>query len=462
MKKNIIYIFADQWRKEAIGFEQKEPVKTPNMDRFAENGLVFDNAISTYPLCSPHRGALLTGKYPYTLGLWTNCKTGLDEHVMLKPQEVSIADVLKDNGYQTAYIGKWHLDASELNFDDKPESGAIGWDAYTPAGERRMGFDYFLSYGAMDKHLNPHYWQDTNDKIEPGIWSPAYETDKAVEYIKERDKEKPFCMFISWNPPHPPLELVPSRYVDEVDSKTLKRNVPGQLVNNQLFLDQCANYYGAINGLDEQFGKLMAYLSDTGIAEDTIVVLSADHGEMLGSHGLMGKNVWYEESIKIPFIISGPGVCEGRTDELLSSIDHMPTILDLLEVKRPKSVHGRSLKNIVVNSKESNLANMEDITSSDCIFLSMIPGMPDLIEPFRQRGLNNKAYGWRGIRTKTHTYVVDNGCHPDDIQRRYLYDLINDPYQLEPEVLKPLDKESQYYDVILQKYLVITQDPFLI
>ena len=98
------------------------------MDRFAGESMAFDHAVSTYPLCSPHRASLLTGKYPYCCGMWTNCKTGLDEAVMLRPQEVTISDVLHENGYETAYVGKYHLDASEVNFHEKPESGAVNWD----------------------------------------------------------------------------------------------------------------------------------------------------------------------------------------------------------------------------------------------------------------------------------------------------------------------------------------------
>lgn len=452
-KKNLLYIFADQWRKTAIGFENVDSVHTPTMDAFASESMVFNNAISTYPLCSPHRAALLTGKYPYSCGMWTNCKIGLDEVVMLKPQEVTIANVLKEEGYATSYIGKWHLDASEMNFHKEPESGAINWDAYTPPGERRQGFDFWFSYGAMDKHLDPHYWQNTQDKIEPKKWSPEVETDVAIEYLENRDKEKPFCMFISWNPPHPPYDKVPEKYVEMVKDINLKENVPDEFKNDPKFIKTVREYYGAICGLDENFKRILDYLKQNNLEEDTIVVLSADHGEMLGSHGLMGKNIWYEESIKIPLLIRGKGIRADQTDVLLSSKDHMPTLLDLLDVEIPDCVEGISFKNILIN---------EPMYEPDSVFLSMIPGMPSLIEPYRKRGLNNKAYGWRGIRTKEYTYVVDNGCHPDKKQVRYLYDLKNDPMQLNPVVLDKNDGQSLMYDKKLHQYLELISDPFLL
>ena len=188
MKTNLIYIFADQWRYHAMGCAEGDQVLTPNMDAFAKESLCFENAYSTFPLCTPHRGSLMTGKYPFSIGLWTNCKTGLEEKLMLKPQEVCIGNVLQENGYDTGYIGKWHLDASEQNFTQNPKSGAKNWDAYTPPGERRQGFDYWLSYGACDDHLNPHYWADSPRQICPGKWSAEYETDIALKYLEGHGK----------------------------------------------------------------------------------------------------------------------------------------------------------------------------------------------------------------------------------------------------------------------------------
>ena len=223
-KKNLLYIFADQWRAQAIGAAGEDHVSTPHMDRFAGESMAFDHAVSTYPLCSPHRASLLTGKYPYCCGMWTNCKIGLDETVMLKPQEVTISDVLHENGYETAYVGKYHLDASEMNFHEKPESGAVNWDAFTPPGERRHHFDYWYSYGAMDKHLSPHYWKDEPKKEEGAKWSPEHETDVVLDYLDGRNKEKPFCLFLSWNPPHPPYDLLPEKYADRYRGKAMRRS----------------------------------------------------------------------------------------------------------------------------------------------------------------------------------------------------------------------------------------------
>ena len=274
-QKNLLYIFADQWRAHAVGAAGEDPVATPNMDRFAQESMSCTNAISTYPLCSPHRAALMTGKYPTSCGMWTNCKIGLDEVVMLKPQEITISDVLHDCGYATAYICKWHLDGSEKNFYKDPKSGAVNWDAFTPQGERRHHFDYWVSYGAMDEHMNPHYWHDTDEKIKPGKWSVEYETDLALDYLKNRNEEKPFCMFLSWNPPHPPYDQVPEKYWNAYKGKEIpfRENVPEEWRTNQDYLTKREEYFAAIAGLDENFGRIMEYLKESRLDQDTLVVL---------------------------------------------------------------------------------------------------------------------------------------------------------------------------------------------
>src|SRR5690625_4268409 len=194
---NILYVFADQWRRQAVGYAEEDPVVTPNIDRFAKESMVFSQAVTCTPLCSPHRASLLTGKYPLSTGVYTNCKVGAD--VMLREEETCMSDVLKQAGYQTGYIGKWHLDLPEKNHTDNPESGAEGWDAYTPPGPKRHGFDYWYSYGAWDSHLAPHYWQDSPEKIQVDQWSVEHETDRAIAFIQNRKKEQPFALFVSWS-----------------------------------------------------------------------------------------------------------------------------------------------------------------------------------------------------------------------------------------------------------------------
>ncbi len=455
--KNLLYIFADQWRAHAVGAAGEDPVITPNMDAFAAESMCCTNAVSTYPLCSPHRAALLTGKYPQSCGMWTNCKIGLDEVVMLRPQEVTISDVLHEAGYENAYIGKWHLDGSEENFHARPASGAQYWDAYTPPGERRHHIDYWLSYGAMDNHLKPHYWHDTDEMMIAEKWSPEFETDAAIDYLEHRDKTRPFSLFISWNPPHPPYDLVPQKYMDLYEGKEIpfRENVPKAFREDPEYQKKRQEYFAAVSGLDENFGRLLRYLKENGLMEDTMIVLSADHGDCMGSHGRYGKNIWYEESIRIPLYFYGPGIPAGESDVLFASQDHMPTLLQLLGVKLPDTIEGKALGNYITKT-----AGGEE--EPEHTYLCMFPGMPELVNPYRERGMNPKSFGWRGIRTKIHTYIVDLGCEPGAEPRRLLYDNVSDPYQMNPKELTYMAPEARKYESILKEYLKRLNDPFLL
>lgn len=460
MKTNLLYVFADQWRYHAMGFLNMDQAVTPNIDQFAADSMRFTNAYSTFPLCSPHRASLMTGKYPFNVGMWTNCKVGLEEKIMLKPQETCIGNVLKENGYQTGYIGKWHLDASELNFSPHPKSGARGWDAYTPPGERRQGFDYWLSYGACDEHLDPHYWQENEEPIKPGKWSAEFETDKAIEYMEGRKEgEEPFALFLSYNPPHLPYELVPERYYQKFKDLEVRyrENVPEEMRQiGGLLETQTRQYFSAVHGIDEQFGRILKYLKDNHMEENTIVVLSADHGEMLGSHGLMSKNVWYEESIHIPLMIRQTGrIMPGDQDTIFASPDHMPTMLELLGLPVPETCQGCSHVKAIFGEDEN--------APSDMLICSY-PGGAEMVKAFSDQGLTHKAYGWRGIKDKRYTYVVINGYAPGEEQKELLYDSEADPFEMNPQIIEPDCREKAIlkYRERLKYYMNLTEDPFLL
>ena len=458
-RTNLLYIFADQWRYQALGCHHADQVVTPWLDRFSEECARFFHAYSTFPLCSPHRASLFTGKYPFNVGMWTNCKIGLEEKIMLKPQETCIGNVLKDNGYLSGYIGKWHLDASEQNFTKNPKSGARDWDAYTPPGERRQGFDYWLSYGACDDHLNPHYWMDDETQICPKKWSAEFETDKAIEFMEaHKDCGEPFALFVSYNPPHLPYELVPDRYYEKFRDLKIhyRENVPLEKREKGGLLErQTRQYFAAVHGIDDQFSRIYQYLKENHLEENTLVVVSADHGDMMGSQGLMSKNVWYEESIHIPLMIRQKGVIEpGERMEIFASPDHMPTLLELLDLPVPDTCQGYS-------HKKGIFGNDPDCPKE--MFLCSYPGGADMVQAFSDRGLTHKSYGWRGIKTHTKTYVITNGYHPDEEQKEYLYDDENDPYQLSPKEIAVDTKDVQIlaFRKKLKEYLTLTKDPFL-
>ena len=456
--KNLLFIFADQWRRTAVGYAGCESVETPNIDKFAQESAVFTNAVSTCPLCSPARASLLTGKHPLSTGVFTNCKTGTS--MRLADDEVCISDILKQEGYQTGYIGKWHLDEPESNHSEKPVSGASNWDAYTPLGPRRHGFDFWHTYNAWDNHLNPHYWGDSPQKITINKWSPIHETEVALQFLENRNQNQNFALFISWNPPHSPYDTAPQQYKDLYEHKKLERKANVELgdvmhhtyeafpIDEETYTELQRDYYAAISGLDDQFGKLISYLKDQQLFEDTLIVLTADHGEMLGSHKLIGKHVWYEESIGIPLVIGGMGIEKKIDSTVIGSPDIAPTILELLSVPIPSTMEGTSCKEPVLEGKT--------ILDKVC-YIAACPGRDVFLKAFAQADLNPKAFGWRAIRTKNDCYVVDVGYETTPQLKRYYYDLEKDPLQLHPQ--EPANDHP--LQTILLDWLKESKDPFM-
>lgn len=445
--KNLIYVFADQWRRASIG-HYDSAVQTPNIDRFINEGFVFDRAYSTCPVCSPHRACLMSGKYPLNNGVYTNCKPEFS--IGLKEEDICIGDALKSAGYHTGYIGKWHLDMPD---------GSGGWDAYTPPGPRRHGFDFWYSYGTFDEHRNPHYWTTDGERVEVEQWSPDHETDVAIDFLKRQQGEK-FALFVSWNPPHSPYDLAPEQQVQKyADGFALRENVvPGQKLGHHTgeeanisdLQETTRGYYASISSLDDNFGRLMDYLRESGLQKDTVVVLSADHGDMMGSHGLMGKYVWYEESVGIPLIFGCGGLPHGQSSSLIGSPDHAPTVLDLLGVPIPTGMMGKSFA--------------PELWSEACrgygsIYCAGYVNTKQRVEEFQAHGCDPFAYGWRCVIDKRYKLAVHNGYSYGEPQTQVLYDLKIDPLEQHP--LQDAEKIKVMREK-LRGWLERLNDPFLL
>ncbi|MBD3377854.1 sulfatase-like hydrolase/transferase [candidate division KSB1 bacterium] len=477
---NLLFVFADQFRKQAMGFMNEDPVITPNFDRFAEQSLTFTNAVSTTPLCSPYRAMLMTGRFPMSTGVICNCAAGID--FGLRKEEVCIGDVLKASGYQTGYIGKWHLENPSVNLSRNPIDGATGWDAWTPPGPRRHGFDFWYAYNTSNDFWHPHYWKDSPQKIEiENQWSVEHETGIAMDFIRNRKPDQPFALFVSWNPPHPPY-VAPQKYIDMYQDKELPVRPNATETEHRL------PYYAAVTSCDDQFGRLMRFLDEQNLAENTIVVFTSDHGESMMSHGLMSKSWWYEEANGIPFMIRMPGKIKPRKTNMPFAVyNFMPTLLGIMDLAVPKTAEGDDLSGFVLG---------RDDKETDYAFIAHYPQPGDhrvidrlaasyvqLADDMKKEGIDWRKWGYRGLKSKRYTYVVDR--RPDGIQEyhlryqdrslgteykgngelytvRLLYDNINDPYQMNPVVAKEADEHPvmQQLDRELQKWLNRSNDPF--
>ena len=351
-RPNVLYVFPDQFRNSAMGFWrdslyrehvrwQGDPVHTPRLNAFAKQSVVFSNALSNCPVSSAHRGMLLTGLYPNKSGVSLNCNATRPISD-LRDDLTCLSDVFHKAGYDCAYIGKLHAHFPTKNNPQRPGTYVNDdhpcWDAYTPA-ERRHGFDYWYSYGTFDVHKNPHYWDAEGNYHEPHEYSPKHEADKAIAYlqahVQNTDSDAPFFMMIGMNPPHSPYKSLDDCMEEDynlykdipTDSLLVRKNINYGLQDKL----GCAPYYFAnVTGVDREFGRILDALDSLGLAENTIVVFSSDHGETMCSHVRDPKNTVYTESMNIPFMVRYPMALQPAVnDGMLSAIDIMPTVVGM-------------------------------------------------------------------------------------------------------------------------------------
>jgi arylsulfatase A-like enzyme len=444
-RPNIIYVYPDQFRNQAMAFWDKpeyaghvnwkaDPVRTPRLDAFADESVVFSRAMSNCPLSSPYRGIFLTGMYPERNGITLNCMAERPES-SLREDAVCISDVLSAQGYSCGYIGKLHADhptpndpANPGNYvsDRRPE-----WDAYTPA-ERRHGFSYWYSYGTFDEHKNPHYWDTEGVRHDPKVWSVGHETDKAIEFLRnrngERKKDAPFFLTVAYNPPHSPYESLDDCMAEDYalyEKMGYKDLYVRDNADTTLAKAPAARYYFAnVTGVDREFGRLLDELKNLGLDKNTIVIFTSDHGETMCSQGTEDpKNSIYTESFNVPFLIRYPEKIRPRVDStLLSTIDIMPTLLSMagLEDHVPQTAEGADLSPVI-------LENGEDCTVPEsALYIRNVNGPKD--ENGLVKGFFPVA---RGIKTSRYTFEVSikrDGSLDDVI----IYDDHKDPYQLSP------------------------------
>lgn len=456
--KNLLFVFPDQLRGQALGYVGREPVITPNIDRFRKSAIDLPHAIANHPVCSPWRGSFFTGMYAHRSGVPSNCTSYSAQFGCELPADALCwSDVLKQRGYSMGYIGKWHLDSPHEPFVDtsnnKPE---YAWNEWCPP-HRRHGFDYWYANGVYNQHMRTMYWTTDagrNDFHYVDQWSPEHEVDKAIEYLrndsgKMRENDKPFALCVSINPPHMPYHLVPAKYLEpyadlSIDDLTKQPNIPPAGTQwGDHYRQNIRNYYAMITGVDEQFGRLLEALDELGLYDDTIVVFTSDHGDCLGIHDCVSKNNHHEESVRVPLLFRIPGLTDKafatKSDDLLfSTPDFYPTLLDLLGQADavPEGLEG-------VNRAPALRGEEADRPTSQYYARAGDMGSPQFSE--------------RGIRTHTHTLCVKRT--EEDGETVILHDNLADPYQLEnvaseqPEVTAALLDE-------LRSWMKKTGDPW--
>ena len=381
-RPNVVFLFADQMRAHDLGCMGNDQVITPHLDKLASEGLAVENMIAASPVCTPYRGQLMTGRYGHATGVVHN-------DIKLPNSEITIADQMKQAGYHTGYIGKWHL----AGHRDNPV-----------AKEDRRNWDFWAVRNCSHKHFDPQYWiNDDTEATTVDGWEPEVQTDVAIEYIREH-RAHPFFLAVSYGPPHNPYRA-PERFVKQYEGRELedRPNVPPRSEKDK---DQLLHYDAMITSLDECVGRISAALDRAGLTDNTILVFTSDHGDMLGSQGHRLKQRPWEESINVPFIVRQPGRIKAgqKRDWMVSSVDLMPTLLGLCGATIPSQVQGID---------QSGLFQGNDGEKRESAFL------------FNTHNGGGPGCDWRGIRTKDWVYAFH--MEGDWI----LYDLKSDPYQLE-------------------------------
>ncbi|GEM_PF-118775 len=415
-KPNLLFVFADQLRTQSMGYfggYADDPAPhTPALDQLQSESIDFRNAIANTPLCSPFRASLLTGKHTSSHGQIRN-------EIRVLPDPDSIGHVLGANGYNRGWIGKWHL------YDQQ----------YIPPGEHRMGFDQeWKGFNFNHDYYNGFYYEDQNYRYQVDGYEPIKQTDMAIDYMTRRaGDDDPFALFLSLGPPHRPWgwNNVPDEYADLFRGKEFPdppnyEDGHGEYWVRSWDHDWWMNYwkpnrmrfrqvYAAMTAsVDAQIKRLRQSLEDLGIADNTIVVFTSDHGEMFGSQGRIQKNVIFEEAARIPFLIHWPGKIEPRVvDTALNAPDMAPTVLSLMGLPVPESMEGEDLSHIALN---------EPGPEKDFAFMQIMG------HAFQWRD----SHEWRAIRTKQYTYAYRL---KNDLE--YLFDNIADPYQINNQADNP-------------------------
>tara|TARA_R110002051_G_scaffold318695_1_gene401384 strand:- start:23718 stop:25205 length:1488 start_codon:yes stop_codon:yes gene_type:complete len=403
-KPNIVYILTDQWRGSALGYAGNPDVKTPHLDAFAKESVNFTNAVSVTPVCTPHRAALFTGKFPTTTGMFVN-------DIYLPAEEVTMAELFKAEGYNTAYWGKWHLDGH-------------GRSTYIPK-ERRQGFDSWKALECSHNYTKMPYYDNDDSNIK--YWeeySPFAIVKDANKYLTEHaNDKKPFLAVVAIATPHYPHGSAPKNYKDMYPPESLILNPNISEEFKEKSRKELQGYYAHATATDEALGNLLAKIKELKLSENTIIVFSSDHGEMMGAHGVKPfvKQLAWDEAARVPFLISYPSIGKNKGQVVnapLTTPDILPSLLGMTNIEIPKDIEGENLSQLIKNP-DSNADRAALIMN---------------VAPF---GANFKDEPYRAIRTKQYTYALTpNGPS-------MFYDNLKDPYQQNNLLNQPEFSEVQ-------------------
>lgn len=427
-KPNVLIIHTDEHSFRTLGCyrnilsdgEQKiwgnaREVETPNIDALAKGGVMFSRCYATTPVSAPSRGSFITGQYPQNCGVMTN-------DIKLRTNVVSFADQFSDNGYNTYYVGKWHLDG-----DPRP-----GWqpeDNYGFKNNRHM-----FNRGHYKLILDDENGLRESDKsiktigLNPENFTTDFLCNASMQYIKENGS-KPFCLMLSIPDPHGP-NIVRAPYdtmYSDVEfnypvSAQIDTTVPGWNVG-RLKMENMVKYFGMVKCIDDNVGRIMTFLKDQKLLDNTIVIFTSDHGDMCGEHHLTNKGVPLDASARVPYIVYYPKkTAKGAViEEAVSVVDFAPTILSLAGITSKTTYEGRDMSNIIISGKTPD-------TWKDVVFMRSITPKAN-----GDNGGTPSKELWVSAVNKRFKLVLSeiNGEEP------WLFDMQTDPFEMKNEIDNP-------------------------
>ncbi len=414
---NVLIVLNDQHHAGAFGFAGHPVVQTPHFDRLAQQGMRFSSAITCSGLCLPSRTSLLSGSYVHGHGRYNN-----DTVTLSRSDFPSLAGHLAAAGYFCGTTGKNHLgNWPGHGFHDHHDMRRYA-DFLEGRGKR------FAETGpSLDRYPSPSIFGSVSPVAEDESRT-AYEAHCAIQFLRERPKDKPFFLWMNFDAPHGPYHL-PRKYAELYDPRSIPlvplpesgwdklppeqrawaRTRSYDKLPPQQLRQALAFYYGAITEVDHHWGRVMATLRAEQLLDNTLIIFLADHGDHAGDHRLVNKSFAYDSTLRIPLLVRVPGLARGRVcDEIVQNVDVFPTITELLGLTCPPQVQGRSFAPL------------------------LHPKRPGSYQP-RAFSLSEEL-AYRTIRTKRHKLVYAPphqrwGNHQPFTSQ--LFDLENDPGEWE-------------------------------
>ena len=440
-RPNILILLSDQLRRQALGCYGDPDARTPNMDGLARDGVRFTAANATYPVCVPFRFTLMTGEYAHS-------RLAPAIEWAMSPAERTLADEFNERDYETVYIGKWHLDGGHGRMGSAKQCGM------TPVRRSHRGrWCKWLGFELRNDPFDTYYFEDEDPmprKIEGYQTDGLY--DLGMDYLANRwNRQHPFCMCISVEPPHPPLIAPPDLQqaweardlhlppnFEAFDEKSRAQSIKKRQI-----------YHAMVENLDINVGRILGFLEMQGLADHTVVMLTSDHGELGGAHGLHSKQWPYEESVGIPLIVRDPGIPPARrgttVDDPVCTEDLFPTLLGLAGLAPRNPLPGRDLTPLMHGKQEK--------LDREGVLLQLVAE--------HRKGFPFYEEVWRGLRTRRYKYTVKGdkfGGKPWQF-----FDLDQDPFERENLIDHPEAKtEIVRHHGLLAKLVRETQDPFVL